>query len=107
MKGDKGGEGLKEGVWTDRDKEMRREGGKQGCKEEEEGEETRDIRIEGGRGKKERGRQREREEEKMKREGKRDMQMWCARLRRGRKSHRNGVGVGNMRGQRDREWKKE
>lgn len=27
MKGDKGGEGLKEGVWTDRDKEMRRGGG--------------------------------------------------------------------------------
>lgn len=40
-------------------------------------------------------------------EGKRDMQMWSARLRRGRKSQRNGVGVGNIRGQRDREPKRE
>lgn len=35
-------------------------------------------------------------------EGKSDMQMWSSRLRRGRKSQRNGVGVGNIRGQRDR-----
>lgn len=40
-------------------------------------------------------------------EGKRDMQMWSARLRRGRKSQGNGVGVGNIRGQRDRERKRE
>lgn len=63
---------------------------------------------EGGRERKERGRQRERgrENEAREGEGKRDMQM-SARLRRGSKSQRNGVGVGNLRGQRDREQKKE
>lgn len=52
------------------------------------------------------GEQRE-ENEAREGEGKRDMQMCSARLRRGRKSQRNGVGVGNIRGQRDREPKRE
>lgn len=53
------------------------------------------------------GRKRGRENEAIKREraGERDMQMQHARLRGGRV--RNGVGVGYMRGQRDREQRRE
>lgn len=47
------------------------------------------------------GKEREREKEKENEEGKRDMQIWSARLRRG--SQRNAVGVGNIRGQRAEE----
>lgn len=67
---------------------------------------TRDVRT--GRERKGewwRGKEREREKEKENEERKRDMQIWSTRLRKG--SQRNAVGVGNIRGQRNSEQKRE